>query len=683
MEESGLILPDGVVAGTGPAPTAPPGDRGTVVNETDLPDDVVLDAVSEFASMAWGRGESTFQSYANNQGSLLARSQYKTPANVIDEIKLARSMADRDDDVRAAINWCIAAAFSEGMRNFHDDEQTQELFNAVSRNMQQDRAHKEFYREYLISGQLNTMMLFTRERLEYRPFGAEETKEESIAAPLAGVLHAENIRILGSDAFGTGGLYYDPDNEKLRAWLEEYFGKGTEPSRKHALGLQDRVAANLFTGVIDVDPWADEMRETPCSGYRLYKLNERLVHRMTMPKGEFKYPVPPLTANFALLEAKRLLNIMDYALLQGGSNFIVIAKKGDKDRPALPEEIDNLKQVVRTASRTGVIVGDHRLTFEIVTPDLSELLNAEKRRLLGRKLAMALLRTPEHGTEDPQGEGMKADLEMMARVITSDREDIKRHVEGHIYEEVVKRNKQVFKKGPADLWFPKVILQGSQWFTDYVLKLRDRGDIPRGWAAEAAGYNWGAAIAQREREVDQDIDEKMAPAAVPFSSPEMGPQDNNEGRPGGSQDGRPTNDPARPRQRISKNPGETVKAEYDSTSERLVRFGEITASILEEYPDHSKGRIKTIEREVLASGQATVKGGAAMVPVNAGHEVKEETLQAIALRDGLRMIVGQTRGRNALVAKMLIFREPEFDPAAAEETAARWGYPPVDLEPEE
>ena len=77
----------------------------------------------------------------------------------------------------------------------------------------------------------------------------------------------------------------------------------------------------------------------PAIGDELYRLNPRMVKRSTMPKGSWKYPRPPLTANFALLEAKRLLNLMDYALLQGGSNFLVVAKKGSDQRPAVPEEV--------------------------------------------------------------------------------------------------------------------------------------------------------------------------------------------------------------------------------------------------------------------------------------------------------------------------------------------------------
>lgn len=653
------------------------GDRVMVVNETPFPDDLVTGAVQdhfvESASMAWGH-QTTFQSYAQ-QGSLLARSDYQVPANVIDEIRLARDLAERDDDVASALGWCIAAAFEQGMENFHEDEKTVGLYNAVCKNMNMDRVCGEFYREYLISAQLNSLCLFTRTNLDYQPFGSSEIQTESMSAPLAGVLPAENVRVLGNDIFGTGVLAYDPDSDALRKWLDEYFNPETSAARKAQMGREDRVSAGMFVGIHEISSFTQDSESLPSysSNTRLYLLNPRMVHRTTMPKGAWKYPRPPLTRNFALLEAKRLLNIMDYALLQGGSNFIVVAKKGTDQMPAQQVELTNLQNVVRQASRTGVIVGDHRLTFDIITPDLSSLLNPEKRRLLGRKLAMAMLRTPEHGTEDAGTKGMEAEMEMMSRVITSDRHDIKRHIERHIYDEVARRNREKITKGTPSVYFPKVILLGTQFFTDYILKLRDRGDIPRKWAVEAAGFPFEAALQQRQREIDNDVDEVLAPAAVPFSSPEMGPQDNNTGRPPGAQDGRPSNDPARPARRISKNKGETVKAIFDEASSTVVRVGEATHAILEEYNGGESGRIKSIEREALESGVAQRKGPLAMVPVNPGVEVAN--LKALNMTEGLRMIVGQRRGDRAFVAKLLVFREPEFSTEDAETRVARWGFP--------
>lgn len=652
-----------------------------IVNDSGLDDALVEDAVATYfvenASMAWGR-HSDFQTY-QQQGSLLARSEYKSPASVIDEIRLARDLAEKDDDIRAALGWSVSSAFKDGMQNFHEDEKTVALFNGMAREGNFDRALKEMYREYLISGQCNTVTLFTRTNIDFQRFGSEELQSESLAAPVIGVLPAEQVRVLGNDMFGTGTLAYDPDSEALRRWLDEYFDPSTTAARKHQMGMEDRVTAAMFTGKIEIDPLSADAEDQPTWGNSLYTLNPNMVHRTTMAKGSWKYPRPPLTANFSLLEAKRLLNIMDYALLQGGSNFIVIAKKGTDQLPAEGPEVRNLKEVVRRASKTGVIVGDHRLDIEILTPDLKELLNPQKRRLLGRKLAMALLRVPEHGTEEPGGEGMKAELTMMADVISADRNDLRRHMTGFIYEQTRKRNRAVFTKGIPTLWFPKVILQDSNFFSDYVLKLRDRGDIPRRWAVEAAGYPFDAALQERQREIDNDVDETMAPAAVPFSSPEMGPQDNGTGRPPGAKTGQPTGDPAKPKTVVQRNKGETIRAEFDPSIQKLVRSGVNLKALLEAYPGYEVGRVKSVERQAIEGGVPVREAALAMIPVNQDYEVKDE--KAIKLAPGLRVVVGTKRGSGSpFVAKLLVFREPEFDTHAAEETAMRWGFPQVEIE---
>jgi hypothetical protein len=654
-----------------------PGDVATVVNETDLPDEMILNAARdhfvENASMAWGQ-TTNFQMYANQQGSLLARADYKTPTNVIEEIKLARDLAERDDDVRSVIGSMVALAFGEGMENFHQDEQTVSLFNAVARNMNLDGVLKEMYREYLIAAQFTTVSLFTRSMLDYTPLGTERVVSKSVASPLVGVLHSENVRVIGNDLFGTAVLAYDPPDERLRAWLDEFFNPNTTPARKAEMGRQDRVAATMFTGKIDVDPLsAAEDQPFSWLSTTLFKLNPRMCHRTTMPKGAWKYPRPILTADFSLLEAKRLLNIMDFALLQGGANFVVVAKKGSDARPALPEEVTNLREVVKNASKTGVIVGDHRLTFEIITPKLDELLNAGKRRLLGKKIAMAMMRTPEHGDEEGNQETAAVDIEITARVITADRRDIQRHVEGNVYTEIVRRNPQVFTKGAAKLWFPKIVLQGLQYFTDLVLKLRDRGDIPRSWATSVAGFPWEAAVQVRKQEIARGDDDIMEPASVPHSSPQAGPQDNNNGRPAGVGDGQTSNDPARPKRTINRNPGETIKAWYEDEAEQVIRMGDITYAILEEHADsQSPGRVQTIEREAIDSGEVLKRGMVTVVPVNQHEDLHE--LKAIRLRDGLSMIVGQRRGDEAFLAAAISFRDTDFSDGEVETAVAKWGF---------
>jgi hypothetical protein len=268
-------------------------------------------------------------------------------------------------------------------------------------------------------------------------------------------------------------------------------------------------------------------------------------------------------------------------------------------------------------------------------------------------------------------------LEFIARVLASDRQVVRRHIENSIYRDVQRRNTDVLK-GAAKLWFPKIVLQGTNYFTDYVLKLRDRGDIPRRWAVEAGGFDYDAALSEREREIKRGDDDILQPAAVPFSDPNAGPQDNNNGRPQGTSpnNGAPgaqrrTTPPPRGRV-ITRNAGETVRAFWNEEEETSYRAGEITNRILDEYHDTAEvGRITQQERDALAAEVPTRVGNLAVIPVNAEHAVVDH--RVIRLTTGASMIVGE-RADGAIVAKALVFREPEFDLLDAEETALRWGY---------
>jgi hypothetical protein len=553
-------------------------------------------------------------------------------------------------------------------------EKTVTLFNGLAAYMNLDGVFKRMYREYLIAQQVTTVSLFTRRQAVDV---GNEGESEQMVAPLIGILVAERVRAIGSDMFGNAELAYLPE-PKLETWLSEYFNDETTPARKAELRRQDPVSAVMFTGKVKIE----ERNDLTGAGIDAYRLNPRMAHRTKAPC-DGNTPRPLMTANFALLEAKRLLNLMDFALLQGGMNFIVVAKKGTDERPALQPEIENLKQVVRNASRTGVIVGDHRLTFEILTPDLTSLLDKSKRTLLGRKIAMTLLRLAESSEDSgSSGAATEAELEFITRVITSDRADLRRHVENNIYEEAAKRN-NALTNGTPRVWFPKIVLQGTQYFTDYVLKLRDRGDIPRKTAVEAAGFDWEAGVAQRKREAAAGIDEVMAPAATPFQDAGS-PQDNNSGRPTGTSpnNGRPGakqgpgRDNVRPLRTINKNAGETVKAVLDvgEDGEQLTRrVGERTYAILEQFPERTIGRVTGLERDTLAQGKPLRSGPLAIIPVNPGYDVGE--LRAVRLAAGLSMLVGERKTDAAIVAKGLCFREPEFDLLTAEETALRWGFP--------
>jgi hypothetical protein len=209
-----------------------------------------------------------------------------------------------------------------------------------------------------------------------------------------------------------------------------------------------------------------------------------------------------------------------------------------------------------------------------------------------------------------------------------------------------------------------------------VLKLRDRGDIPRSWAVAAAGFSWDAAVQVRKGELARGEDEIMQPGSVPHSSEEAGPQDNNEGRPKGSEDGS-EKDKFAPKKTIQKNKGETVKAWFEESIGEMVRVGEITFAILEEYAESkTEGRVTEFEREAVEAEEPMQRGPVAIAPVNIGVPVGPN-LKAVRLTKGLSMIVGERIYDGAIMAKAICFREMEYTASEAETRVASWGFPLV------
>lgn len=686
---SDIILPPGVstadlaVREYPAPPQVDPHARGVIVNETDLPDDVVQTYFEENASVIGLSPSNTFQTYVQT-GSLMTRPKWKPPNNIVEEIVMARELADRDDDVAATIGMLQALAFGDGMHHSHRDEVTIAQYDKIGHHARVLAKFKEMYREWLIAGQITTATVFTQQQISFTPMGADRQRSRNVWVPQVAVLPAEQIRILGNDIFGSAALAYRPFSGRQEAWLMEYFSKQTSAARKAEMQREDPILTTLLTEEVAWDgyeqggsEWVYGDPRDPIIGHYVYRLNSLLVHRSTIPKGQWQHPRPMLTRNMPLLEAKRLLTIMDYSLLEAGANFLIVAKKGSDARPALPEEVANLRDTIVRASRSGVMIGDHRLSIEIITPKMDELLNADKRKLIGRKLAAALLRLPDWANSDVAGgQEVLTSTEILSRVVEADRFELATHMHDYVYELTSARNQD--PTGPARIWFPKVVLQGLQFFTDLILGLRDRGDIPRQWAVRYAGLDWNAGVQQRKLEVSSGDDKVMAPAAVPFSSPNAGPQNNGgAGRPQGG-GGKPTT-PGTGKKVIQKNAGETIKAMWDGDDGPIYRAGELTYALLESYPGYQVGRLTKHETAALDhftanphDASAFQSGPVTVIPVNRDYMIGE--IQAVRLYEGATLLLGRRNEDQAIIAAALAFKEPTFTALGAEETAMRWGF---------
>lgn len=703
-EELGIVLPPGVER---PAPVSEglPTGRGLIVNETELPDYVISEAVETYfeenSSMLGSNSPTTFQNYSQMGGSLLARSKFRVPGSVIEEIILARDLAERDDDIGSAIGAAIALGYGEGLQNTHEDEVVVAMFDEIAKYAKlETRVFPEMHRELLIASQVTTACLFIQKQISFTPMGADRQRTRAIAQPIIGVIPAEQIRVLGNDLFGTAALAYRPFTNQQEMWLQEYFSSRTSPARKFEMRQEDPVLTALLVEEIQYDDYTmmgvgsvyGDPKDPPMHNRFIYRLNPTMVARSCFPKGQWPHPRPLLTRSFPLLEAKRLLNLLDYGLLEGGANFLIVVKKGSDLKPAMPEEIRNLRETIKRASRTGVVVGDHRLDVEIITPDLKELLNPAKRKLIARKLTASMLRIPDFQDSDSGGSAMaSSETEILSRVIASDRAILAEHIECNVYEAASDRNGESLQ-GAASLWFPKIILQGAQFFTDMILKLRDRGDIPRKYGVESAGFNYTAAVQQRRMEKSSGDDRVLTPPPVPFTAQGAGGglNDNGGGRPpggssangaAGSAPRRSTSDPQRPRQLVSRNQGETVRSMYEADDEDTYwRIGEQTHALMEEYADTLKeGRATPFERTALqriAMGELDEfsEGTLTIIPVNTADEIGD--IKAVRLAPGLSVLVGRRLDDGAVLARALSFKGPQYKALDGEELAVRWGWEP-------
>jgi hypothetical protein len=74
----------------------------------------------------------------------------------------------------------------------------------------------------------------------------------------------------------------------------------------------------------------------------------------------------------------------------------------------------------------------------------------------------------------------------------------------------------------------------------------------------------------------------------------------------------------------------------------------------------------------LEGEEQATEGATTVVPVNRDYDCHD--MRAVNLAPGLRMILGYRNGDDAVVAKALSFRQPEWSPLDAEELAMRVGF---------
>jgi hypothetical protein len=222
---------------------------------------------------------------------------------------------------------------------------------------------------------------------------------------------------------------------------------------------------------------------------------------------------------------KEHLRQSDRASLIGNTNFIVVITKGTDRLPAKPSEIANLQEQAKVIARLPVLVGDHRLNVEIVSPTLDNTLIDARWQVLDSRLVFKALGTYAPVTQGGTGGG-GAGVKEMSRVISKGLENQRhmmlRSIEEHIFAKIMERNEGVLEEFPNLEFTPKrIALDFSTDIVNSILKLRDRGDISRETTLEELDFDQDLEVLRRGKE--RVLYDPIFESQTPFSSPTQNP----------------------------------------------------------------------------------------------------------------------------------------------------------------
>lgn len=310
-----------------------------------------------------------------------------------------------------------------------------------------------------------------------------------------------------------------------------------------------------------IDPSASDRAacaEVGVDHSNLWLFREDAIFRHTLTRAEYERFAPVrLKSVLPILEMKQHLRAADRAALIGQTNFIVVITKGTDKLPAKAAEIENLQAQAKVIARLPVLVGDHRLNVEIVSPDMTNVLQDSRWQALDQRLVFKALQSYSPVTQggNSSGTGVSEMSRVIAKGMESRRHMIVRTLQAKVFQKILDKNPDELDEMPTLEFSPKrITLDMKAEVIQQILKLRDRGDLSRETVLEEMDYDQDIEVLRRAQE--KAIYDRVFQSGVPHSSPGMNPFATQQGPgappppgtpppPGGQAPGQPV-DPQKP-----------------------------------------------------------------------------------------------------------------------------------------
>lgn len=497
-----------------------------IINATDLPTDrIAADASLREVANQLGRWVEDGRR-GNGQGSLFNRNAYTPPNNPYDEMRSARH-AVRYDSIVSGVQETTEAFAFQGVKWEGEDPDEADIFNQLARIQNLDAVVRTMWREEFTYGQFVAAKLWGWTELTVRgktKNGNKRKRKVRVWAPLQ-IRILDSLKIVPAGVGPLGGetLCWQATQGEVGAYQEAFRGEKIDP-----------LMTTFFQGTYNPD--YDETNELAKIGVdpaKLLAMNPDWVFRHTMTKPDYeRFSDVRLKSLFTLLDLKRSLIEADRAMLIGAAKYILLIRKGEKDAPALPEEMANLQENYQFIAKLPVIISDHRLSIDIIAPKTDMTLNEDKYQTLDSRILARLLGTLTIGSKGRGSDDQSSLSYTVAKVMENRRHMLKRTLENQLAWAVVThpKNAGVFETTPSLVYTPRnIALSMEQSYAQALLSLRTSRELSRETILEFFGLDQSTE-AQR-MQIEEEFYDDIFKTQVPYAAQGVGgvPPENTPG----------------------------------------------------------------------------------------------------------------------------------------------------------
>lgn len=504
-----------------------PESGGMIINDTAVSADDIFQAAQDqlpevAALVRWGNTLRPTSMGSNGRpNSILNRDRYVTPQAIFDQFRTALDAAENDDVVSGVLESTESLAFNKVSMSC-DDDQEEDVWNQIIDNLEIDRHLREMWRETFIMSQFYVAVVWGRKTFKVKSKtkkGNKSKKSYDLQVPI-GLTILDPLRVVpvGSTLFGQEKLAYLATKGEAASFDETLAGTNTS----------DQVVIQLIES--KYEPTKDEAKFIKAiTGatdlQHMYLLKSDNVFRHTATKPDYmRFANVRMKSVFEILDLKHQLRQMDRSYLIGGTNFILLVKKGSDNLPAKQSEINQLATQVKGTARMPVIVGDHRIEIEIVTPKLDMTLKPERYNTLDARITARLYQmfmTGNYAAGASGDDSIKL-ARVVARGMESRRWMIWKTLEKEVFKKIYEKNEELQDEAVMDFHPKRIALDFDANVAAFMQDLRDRGDISRETILSELDLDQTKEFRLREREKEM-YDDAFQPTNVPFSGTAGGP----------------------------------------------------------------------------------------------------------------------------------------------------------------